>query len=49
MRGSVVGRNIFTDTSKRGGGGIIFSGYGNAGWQNIIPSNFELYLPTPHC
>jgi hypothetical protein len=48
MRGLVVGRYIFTETSKReGGGGIIFPGYGNAVWQNIIPSNFELHLPTP--
>jgi hypothetical protein len=33
----VVGRYIFTDTSKREGGGIIFPGYGKAGSQNIIP------------
>ena len=38
MPGLVVGRFIFTDTSKReGGGGIIFPGYGKAGSQNIIP------------
>jgi hypothetical protein len=36
MQGLVVGRYIFTDTSKRGGGGI-FPGYGKAGSQNIIP------------
>jgi hypothetical protein len=46
MQGLVVGRYIFTDTSKREGftdtskregGGIIFLGYGKAGSQNIIP------------
>jgi hypothetical protein len=46
MQGLVVGRYIFTDTSKREGftdtrkrerGGIIFPGYGKAGSQNIIP------------
>ena len=37
MQGLVVGRSIFTDTSKREGGGIIFPGYGKAGSQNIIP------------
>jgi hypothetical protein len=38
MQGLLVGRYIFTETSKReGGGGIIFSGYGKAGSQNIIP------------
>jgi hypothetical protein len=40
MQGLVVGRYIFTDTSKGegggGGGGIIFPGYGKAGSQNII-------------
>jgi hypothetical protein len=37
MPGLVVGRFIFTDTSKREGGDIIFPGYGKAGSQNIIP------------
>jgi hypothetical protein len=39
MQGLVVGRYIFTDTSKRerGGGGIIFPGYDKAGSQNVIP------------
>jgi hypothetical protein len=47
MQGLVVGRYIFTDTSKRErftdaskrerGRGIIFPGYGKAGSQNIIP------------
>jgi hypothetical protein len=38
MQGLVIGRYIFTDTSKwERGGGIIFPGYGKAGSQNIIP------------
>jgi hypothetical protein len=46
MQGLVVGRYIFTDTSKREGGGIIFPGYGKAGlcfhqgrnsWGGVTP------------
>ena len=46
MQGLVVGRYIFTDTSKREGGALFSGlwhrkppdpGYGKAGSQNIIP------------